>query len=68
MVRDEFDFGFAVDWMRKDLDLCLAEAARIGASVPMTEATEKLYQQLQQRGANRLDATALIRLFRDTTD
>jgi 3-hydroxyisobutyrate dehydrogenase len=68
MVRDEFDFGFAVDWMRKDLDLCITEAARIGAIVPMTQATEKLYEELQQRGANRLDATALIRLFRDTTD
>jgi 3-hydroxyisobutyrate dehydrogenase-like beta-hydroxyacid dehydrogenase len=68
MVRDEFDFGFAVDWMRKDLDLCVTEAARIGAKVPMTQATEKLYDELQRRGANRLDATALIRLFRDTTD
>ena len=65
MVRDEFDFGFAVDWMRKDLRICLDEAARIGAVLPGTEATEKLYAELQQRGANRLDATAVIKLFRD---
>jgi 3-hydroxyisobutyrate dehydrogenase-like beta-hydroxyacid dehydrogenase len=65
MVRDEFDFGFAVDWMRKDLRICLEEAARIGAELPATEATEKLYAELQQRGANRLDATAVIKLFRD---
>jgi 3-hydroxyisobutyrate dehydrogenase-like beta-hydroxyacid dehydrogenase len=65
MVRDEFDFGFAVDWMRKDLRICLEEATRIGAELPATDATEKLYAELQQRGANRLDATAVIKLFRD---
>jgi 3-hydroxyisobutyrate dehydrogenase len=64
MVRDEFDFGFAVDWMRKDLRICLDEAARLGAALPGTEASEKHYAELQRRGANRLDATAVIKLFR----
>jgi 3-hydroxyisobutyrate dehydrogenase len=64
MVRDEFDFGFAVDWMRKDLRLCLAEAQRIGAELPATAATEQLYARAQARGENRLDATAIIRQFR----
>jgi 3-hydroxyisobutyrate dehydrogenase len=68
MVRDEFDFGFAVDWMRKDLRLCLAEAQRIGADLPATAATEQLYAQAQQRGDNRLDATAIIRQFRPEGD
>jgi 3-hydroxyisobutyrate dehydrogenase len=63
MVRDEFDFGFAVDWMRKDLRICLDEAARIGAELPATAASERLYAELQQRGAGRLDATAVIKLF-----
>ena len=68
MVRDEFDFGFAVDWMRKDLRICIDEAARIGAALPATEASEKLYAELQAKGANRLDATAIIKLFRDAPD
>ena len=65
MVRDEFDFGFAVDWMRKDLRICLDEATRIGADLPGTAAIERLYAELQARGANRADATAVIKLFRD---
>jgi 3-hydroxyisobutyrate dehydrogenase len=65
MVRDEFDFGFAVDWMRKDLRICLDEAARIGAELPATAASELLYAELQQRGAGRLDATAVIKLLRE---
>jgi 3-hydroxyisobutyrate dehydrogenase len=65
MVRNEFDFGFAVDWMRKDLRICLDEAARLGVALPGTEANEKRYAELQARGANRLDATAVITLFRD---
>jgi 3-hydroxyisobutyrate dehydrogenase len=65
MVRDEFDFGFAVDWMRKDLRICIDEATRLGAELPATEASEKLYAELQARGDNRLDATAVIKLFRD---
>lgn len=63
MVRDEFDFGFAVDWMRKDLLLCLQEAAAIGADVPFTAQIERGYEELQRRGDNRLDATAVIRLY-----
>ena len=63
MVRDEFDFGFAVDWMRKDLRLCLQEAAALGADVPFTAQIERGYEELQRRGDNRLDATAVIRLY-----
>ena len=63
MVRDEFDFGFAVDWMRKDLLLCIQEAAALGADVPFTTQIERGYEELQRRGDNRLDATAVIRLY-----
>src|SRR5262249_29676269 len=65
MVRDEFDFGFAVDWMRKDLRICLDEAAELGAKLPMTASIETMYAELQRLGANRLDATSIIRLLRD---
>jgi 3-hydroxyisobutyrate dehydrogenase len=64
MLTDEFDFGFAVDWMRKDLLLCLAEATALGADVPVTALVEDELARMQQRGANRLDATSIIRLFR----
>jgi len=64
MVADEFDFGFAVDWIRKDLGLCLEEARRIGSPLPLVERAEAEYAELQRRGMGRLDATALIRLYR----
>ncbi|HEX7094545.1 MAG TPA: NAD(P)-dependent oxidoreductase [Acidimicrobiales bacterium] len=63
MLRDEFDFGFAVDWMRKDLRLCLEEAARLHADVPLTEQAERYYAELQRRGEGRLDASAVIRVY-----
>jgi 3-hydroxyisobutyrate dehydrogenase len=65
MVDDRFDFGFAVDWMRKDLRLCLEEAARLGAEVPTAALVEGEMAAMQACGANRLDATSIIRLFRD---
>jgi 3-hydroxyisobutyrate dehydrogenase len=65
MIDDRFDFGFAVDWMRKDLRLCLTEAARLGAEVPTAALVEDEMAAMQARGANRLDATSIIRLFRD---
>ncbi|WP_261564853.1 NAD(P)-dependent oxidoreductase [Frankia gtarii] len=64
MIRDEFDFGFAVDWMRKDLRICLAEAARRGVEVPLTELAEADLGASQARGDGQLDATAIIRLRR----
>jgi 3-hydroxyisobutyrate dehydrogenase len=62
MVRDEFDFGFAVDWMRKDLRICLDEAARRGIPLPVTTLAERDYAASQARGDGRLDASAIIRL------
>ncbi len=65
MVRDEFDFGFAVDWMRKDLGLCLDEADRNGALLPVTALVDQFYANVQRRGGGRWDTSSLIRLLRD---
>ena len=65
MVRDEFDFGFAVDWMRKDLGIVLAEAARKGAALPVTELVNDFYAELQSNGDNRADTSSLIKLLRN---
>ncbi|WP_420497266.1 NAD(P)-dependent oxidoreductase [Parafrankia sp. FMc2] len=67
MVRDEFDFGFAVDWMRKDLRICLAEAARRGIPLPFAARAEADCAAAQERGDGGLDATAVIRLRRSET-
>jgi len=67
MVRDEFDFGFAVDWVRKDLGICLDEAARRGIPLPFTARADQDYAASQARGDGRLDATATIRLRRAET-
>jgi len=66
MVEDRFDFGFAVDWMRKDLAICLAEAERNGARLPMTAAIDQFYKHVQQQGGGRWDTSALIHLLRNT--
>jgi 3-hydroxyisobutyrate dehydrogenase-like beta-hydroxyacid dehydrogenase len=63
MVADKFDFGFAVDWMRKDLAICLDEARRNGATLPVTAVVDQFYAQLQARGGGRLDTSSLIRLL-----
>ena len=65
MVDDKFDFGFAVDWMRKDLDICLTEARANGATLPVTAAVDQYYAQIQQRGGGRWDTSSLIRLLTD---
>ncbi len=65
MLQDRFDFGFAVDWMRKDLGIALAEAERIGASLPLTQIVDRFYAKLQERGAGRLDTSSLIRLLEE---
>ncbi len=65
MNRGEFDFGFAIDWMRKDLAICLREARRAGASLPVTALVDQFYAQLQARGAGRQDTSALIRLLEE---
>lgn len=64
MIRDQFDFGFAVDWMRKDLGLCLAEARRVGARLPGTALIDQFYAQVQEQGGGRWDTSSLIRLLK----
>ena len=64
MARDEFDFGFAVDWMRKDLGIVLREGERTGAPLPMTAVVDQFYKAVQQRGGNRWDTSSLIALLR----
>jgi len=63
MVQDKFEFGFAVDWMRKDLGICLEEAKRNGARLPVTALVDQFYAQVQQRGGNRWDTSSLIHLL-----
>ena len=63
MVDDEFDFGFAVDWMRKDLDICLAQGHRVGALLPLTALVNEFYARVQARGGGRLDTSSLMRLL-----
>ena len=64
MVRNEFDFGFALDWMRKDLRICFEEAERTGATLPMTEIVAGYYDELSAAGHGRNDTSALIRRLR----
>ncbi len=64
MLADEFDFGFAVDWMRKDLGIVLAEAENNGASLPGTATIDQYYKDVQNMGGNRWDTSALIRRLR----
>ena len=64
MIDDKFDFGFAVDWMRKDLGLVLAEARRNGARLPVTALVDQFYGDLQRMGGGRLDSSSLIRRLR----
>ena len=65
MAAGEFDFGFALDWMRKDLGICLTEAGRVGASLPVTALVDQYYARLQRQGHGRWDTSALISLLRD---
>ena len=65
MVRDEFDFGFAVDWMRKDLRICLAEATQNGSQLPVTALVAQFYAALSERGFGRNDTSSLIRLLKN---
>jgi len=64
MVADQFSFGFAVDWMRKDLGLVLDEAKRHGARLPVTALVDQFYADLQAAGGNRLDTSSLIKRLR----
>ena len=63
MARGEFDFGFAVDWMRKDLGLVLGEATRAGLDLPLTTLVDGFYAEVQSMGGGRQDTSSLIRRF-----
>ena len=63
MVRDEFSFGFAVEWMRKDLGIVLDEASRNGARLPVTALIDQFYAQIIARGGRRWDTSSLINLL-----
>ena len=65
MVKGEFEFGFAVDWMRKDLRICLEEAGRNGAPLPVTEIVAGYYAELSANGFGRNDTSSLIRRLGD---
>ena len=63
MVAGKFDFGFAVDWMRKDLAICLAEARRNGAHLPVSALVDQFYSEVQKMGGRRWDTSSLIALL-----
>jgi 3-hydroxyisobutyrate dehydrogenase-like beta-hydroxyacid dehydrogenase len=65
MVRGQFDFGFAVEWMRKDLGICFDEAARNGADLSVTRLIDGLYARVVERGGRRWDTSSLISLLQD---
>ena len=64
MIKGEFDFGFAVDWMRKDLGIVFDEAKRMGLTLPVAEMVDGFYKEVQDMGGNRQDTSSLIRRFR----
>jgi 3-hydroxyisobutyrate dehydrogenase len=66
MIADKYDFGFAVDWMRKDLGICLAEARRNGAELPVTALIDQFLARVQQLGGGRWDTSSLLRALRTT--
>jgi 3-hydroxyisobutyrate dehydrogenase-like beta-hydroxyacid dehydrogenase len=63
MMEGKFDFGFAVDWMRKDLGICLGEARRNKSALPVTALVDQFYQRIQERGGGRWDTSSLINLL-----
>lgn len=65
MAEGEFDYGFAVEWMRKDLGICLDEAGRNGAQLPITAVVDQMYKQIVARGGDRWDTSSLIDLLRN---
>ena len=63
MAADSFDFGFAIDWMRKDLAICLDQARGIGAHLPVTAAVDQYYSEVQAMGGRRWDTSSLVALL-----
>ena len=64
MLEDKFDFGFAVDWMRKDLKIAMEESKNNGSLLPITEIIDKYYAEVQDMGGKRWDTSSLIKRFR----
>ena len=64
MIDDKFDFGFAVDWMRKDLKIAMDEAKNNGSLLPVTELVDRYYGEVQEMGGNRWDTSSLVKRFR----
>ena len=64
MIEDKFDFGFAVDWMRKDLKIAMNEAKKNNSPLPITKIVDSYYEEIQKMGGNRWDTSSLIRRFR----
>ena len=60
MIDGKFDYGFAVDWMRKDLSLCFEEAQRNGSELPVAELVDTFYAEVQANGGNRFDTSSLV--------
>jgi 3-hydroxyisobutyrate dehydrogenase-like beta-hydroxyacid dehydrogenase len=65
MIADEYDHGFAVDWMRKDLDIVSEEAAKIGADIEITNIVNRFYKDIQSLGGNRWDTSSLLKRLKD---
>ncbi len=63
MIEDKFDYGFAVDWMRKDLSIAMEEAKSNGSKLPVTEIVDQYYAEVQKNGGNRFDTSSLITLL-----
>lgn len=63
MMNNEFDFGFAVDWVRKDLAICFEEAEKLGVELPLAKQIDERYKELQERGYSRADTSVLIKQF-----
>ena len=68
MAQDKFDFGFAIDWMIKDLGFCIEEAKSQGITLPFTEKANKQYQQLSEQGHGRMDTSVIIKAIRKETE
>ena len=64
MIEDKFDYGFAVDWMRKDLKIAMDEAKKNNSPLPITKIIDEYYGEVQKMGGNRWDTSSLIRRFR----
>ena len=64
MIEDKFDYGFAVDWMRKDLKIAMEEAKKNNSPLPITKIIDEYYAEVQEMGGQRWDTSSLIKRFR----